>query len=125
MKKSEKFFINDIIILIVLTALSLSFIFVPKILGKHSGRDISVFKDGNIVETLSIYDNTIYTVPGTEYRIEIKDGTVTVLSSECPDKICEKMSVSSDGGSIICLPSKIVIRLSSHNYTMPYDIVAG
>lgn len=125
MKDNRKILFNDIFTLIILLIISVTLVFIPKISEKNTGQYISVFKDGIVVETLSLEKDTVYNVPDTDYTLEIKSKKVTVLSSQCPDKICEKMFVSSDGGSIICLPSKIVIRLSSEKTENLYDLMAG
>ena len=42
---------------------------------------------------------------------EIKDGKVTMIEATCPDHYCMKQkAVDEHGGSIICLPNKVVIE---------------
>ena len=43
---------------------------------------------------------------------EIKDGKVRMLESPCPDKVCLKTGWLSANGTIVCLPQKVVIRLT-------------
>lgn len=42
---------------------------------------------------------------------EIKNGKVTMIEATCPDHYCMKQkAVDEHGGSIICLPNKVVIE---------------
>ena len=51
-----------------------------------------------------------------EYQIEIKNKSVRVLSTTCPQKICQNRgSVDKVGDSIICLPNRIIIRIMGNN----------
>lgn len=44
----------------------------------------------------------------------IKDGTVDMISADCPDQICVKHNpISKVGETIICLPNKVVITIES------------
>lgn len=54
----------------------------------------------------------------------IKDGKASVKSASCPDGICAShRPISMAGESIICLPNKVVITVSSKKENLP-DIVA-
>ena len=44
--------------------------------------------------------------------VEIKDGSVSVVSSACPNKTCvSHRPVSRGGEAIICLPNAVVVRV--------------
>ncbi|MGN1113536.1 MAG: NusG domain II-containing protein [Oscillospiraceae bacterium] len=46
--------------------------------------------------------------------IQIKNGKVTMLDADCPDKYCVRQpSISKTGESIVCLPHKVVIEIKS------------
>lgn len=50
----------------------------------------------------------------------IRDGEAFVESASCPDGICvSHRPIASDGESIICLPNKVVISVSSENSADP------
>ena len=42
---------------------------------------------------------------------EIKDGEIHMTEANCPDHLCMKQkAVDSTGGTIVCLPNKVVIE---------------
>lgn len=125
MADKRKILICDILVFITMLLICFALIFVPEILNSTDGKYISVYKDNVEVKTLSLDNDTVYTVPDTDYTVEIKNKKAKVISAGCPDKLCQKMQVTSDGGSIICLPLKIVIRLSAETKNTPYDLIAG
>jgi hypothetical protein len=48
----------------------------------------------------------------------INDGTIKVISSECPDKICvDEGSIMLSGQTIVCLPNKVVIKIIGSDET--------
>ncbi len=52
-------------------------------------------------------------------NILIRDGTVRVVASDCPEKICQKKgAISLPGQWIACLPNKVFISIQSQNKRM-------
>ena len=50
-------------------------------------------------------------------KVEIGDGRVRILNSPCPLKICEKKGwISNKGDFIICVPNRIVIKITGEKY---------
>lgn len=44
----------------------------------------------------------------------IQDGRVRMIQADCPDQICvHTAEISRDGGSIVCLPNRIVLEIIS------------
>lgn len=57
----------------------------------------------------------IFTVDGFrgKSRIEVKDGKVRMLESDCPDKLCVGMGwAEKTGDSIVCVPNRVVIKMT-------------
>ena len=47
--------------------------------------------------------------------VEIKDGEAYMLEASCPDQLCvDQNEISYDKESIICLPNKIVVTVTSN-----------
>ncbi len=109
MKKHYGKIIIFIIILICMIWIAVSKIHSYK--GKYA--EISVcgeklYKlDINKSQTMKIHgDNNII------LEIECKNGSIKVVSSECPDKICvKKGEISMSNENIVCLPAKVIITI--------------
>lgn len=79
------------------------------------GKNVAVILDGeekfcyNIDKDLTI---SIDSQNGHVNVLEIKNGKATVISADCPDKICvSHRSISKVGETIVCLPNKVVIEI--------------
>ncbi|MDP4109339.1 MAG: NusG domain II-containing protein, partial [Bacillota bacterium] len=54
-----------------------------------------------------------------------ENGKIRVLSADCPDKVCVRTGfISRPGQSIVCLPSRLVIRLEGESKS-GLDAVVG
>ncbi|MEO0293854.1 MAG: NusG domain II-containing protein [candidate division WOR-3 bacterium] len=50
-------------------------------------------------------------------KVIIKDGKARILDAPCPLKICEKKGwISKKGESIICIPNRVVIKITGKEY---------
>ena len=104
LKKKELIFIAGILILA--GVLWLGF----QIAGKRSHNTIRITVDGKEFGTYSLSQDQIIHIGDTNV-CEIKDGKVTMIEATCPDHYCIKQNaVDEHGGSIICLPNKVVIE---------------
>lgn len=57
--------------------------------------------------------------------LEIKDGKIRFIDSECPDGTCEKMGfLSNVGDTAACVPAKVIVTIKGTNGTA-IDAVAG
>ncbi len=78
--------------------------------GKRSHNTIHITVDGKEFGTYSLSQDQIIHIGDTNV-CEIKDGKVTMIEATCPDHYCMKQkAVDEHGGSIICLPNKVVIE---------------
>ena len=104
MKKKEMIFIAGILILA--EVLWLGF----QIAGKRSHNMIRITVDGKEFGTYSLSQDRVIHIGDTNV-CEIKDGKVTMIEATCPDHYCMRQkAVDEHGGSIICLPNKVVIE---------------
>lgn len=105
---------NDLILIAVILIAAISSLLLFKI----------SLKEGDYVQ-ISVNGEVVYTLPldtDTEKRIEtengsntvlIKNGTVSVVSADCPDKICvSHRSISKAGETVVCLPHKLVVEIT-------------
>lgn len=85
---------------------------------------VEVRISGKIVERIT--KNGIYPIfSNTGQRIttlHFEGKYVWVEGSTCPDKTCEKMGKVSEGGSIICVPNRMIIEVKGRKDTSRYDV---
>lgn len=118
---------NDIILvggLLIIAAIGIFYLFVLR----KTGDSVNVTVDGNTYKTFSLSENVtedIYTGESNEHlnRLIIKDGKAYMETATCPDGICvEHNPVYRDGESIVCLPNRVVVTVTTQNSNDP-DIV--
>ena len=66
---------------------------------------------GEVVGRYPLSEDRVIEIGGN--TAEIKDGKVRMTEADCPDKSCVHTApVGKDGGVIICLPNRIVLRIT-------------
>lgn len=104
MKKKELLFITGIVIFALLLWGAMYFI--------RSGDygTIRITVNGTEYGTYSLSKDQIISIGDTNV-CEIKDGKVSMIEADCPDHLCLKQnSIGDSGGTIVCLPNKVVIE---------------
>ena len=84
--------------------------------GGVEGSTISITIDGAEYGTYSLLEEQTITIEqnGNLNIIEIKDGEAYMKDANCPDQLCvDQNEISYDKESIICLPNKVVITVTS------------
>ena len=117
--------IDGIIIGSLFIACVFSFIlyFLP---GKNATHFTVHTHDGS--ETYSLLSNRSISVEsnGISLEIVVENGSVSVIHSDCPDKICvETGAVSRPGQSIVCIPAEIVIEVTGEGGENDEDFIVG
>ena len=84
--------------------------------GTKDGAGAEVTVDGEVVAYLPLEkdDSIRIAVEGGYNIITIRDGWVMVTEADCPDGICvEHKKIRKMGETIVCLPHKLVVSISS------------
>ena len=115
---------NDIILACCAVVLSLGAYFAVGVLSHGGGDVVSVSLDGKEIMTFSLAEDGIYMIEECNYSISVKDGAAKVEETFCKDRSCVSMKIDKDGGEIICLPNKLVIRHKTQKENSA-DITAG
>lgn len=103
MKKKEMLLIAAVLAAALLLWLGMT-------LFKGSQNTVRITVDGKEYGTYSLSENQTISINDTNV-CEIKDGKAKMISASCPDHLCmEQKAVDASGGSIICLPNKVVIE---------------
>ena len=81
--------------------------------GGQEAATVQIYQNGRLVQELALSENATVTVGG-EYTnvIEIRDGAVAVVQSDCPGEDCVHSGwVSTAGKSIVCIPNRVEVRV--------------
>lgn len=117
--KSKKLInLRDItIIVIMLLCVVLLYMFLKP---KESGSIAVIEKNGNITEKIDFSTvSESYTVIVDNVEILIENDGVSVISSDCPDKVCiHTGKISHIGEVIACLPNKVTVVIEGNNTTL-------
>ena len=116
---------NDIIFIVVLLTI-ISLAALAMFLFRTVGDTVVVTVDGKVWGEYSLNENREVEIRnGDGYNLlVIEDGKAYVKYASCPDGICSShRPIKHNGASIICLPNKVVIEVSTQNQKQP-DIIA-
>ena len=115
--KEKSRFINDIILILFFCVIAVIMSFILYHREGHDDIMLKISVDGNIAVTYEFNkeDAIDKTFPlGTGNVVVLKDGQVYMESADCPDGLCMKQGkISLSGQSIVCLPHKVVVKLSN------------
>lgn len=108
--------LNDILLIIFFAIITvIGCVFLVKDDSLQNNLMVTVKINGSIVESIPLDDNiTIDKKLNVGNHIIIKDGYVYLKDANCPDELCVKQGKISDiGQSIVCLPHRLVIEITS------------
>ncbi len=113
--------IGDIITIIVVLAVGFS-----PLLMRRSGRatSYSIYVSGKKITTIPARGDTVFSVNGAMGKmiIQMKNGKIRVIHSNCPEKICIRTGfIYKTGQSIACVPNKLIIVAEGKGKGSKYD----
>lgn len=104
LKKKELIFITSIL------AAALLLWGVMFLLRKGDYGSVRITVNGEEYGTYSLSQDQVISIGETNV-CEIRDGQIKMTEADCPDHLCIKQkAVGSSGGTIVCLPNKVVIE---------------
>lgn len=112
MKKYKK----DIIIIAVLLLAVLGSYFVFFLMNHEEAQYVQIYKGNTLIESYPLNKNGAYDIKTDDgfNRVIIKQGVVYIEEADCPDKLCVNQGkISKSGESVICLPHKLVVKISA------------
>lgn len=100
---------GDIVIaLVVVVLVILTLVFA---LSKDVG-EAQIYIDGELKYRLDLSTDERLEILDGKMIIVVEDGKIFVESSDCKEQLCVHSSgISNDGGMIVCLPNKVVIKV--------------
>ena len=115
---------NDWLLAAGITGLALMILAFQILTGKTEHAQVIVSIDGNPYGTYDL--NTDQTVNINESnQIRIQDRTVRMTEADCPDKLCvHQTSIRHNGESLVCLPHKVIVKVTANASEDDLDGVA-
>ena len=115
-----------IVCAIIVSIASAIFVWIPN--RSDAAGTARIYFNNEMVAELPLDVDTEYTVEndGSINVIEVSDGRVHMLSANCNDEYCVKQGyIEYNGDTIICLPHRVVVELSSTGKESPFDAISG
>ena len=120
-----KFTVADFLVMAAIVGLAL-FLLVLPYTRKSDNLFLSVTVENDEIQRYRLDQDQEIAVEGRSHRllIRVENGEAFVLSSDCPDKICQNSGrISKAGEVIICAPAQISIQIEGGEDDV--DFVAG
>lgn len=101
---------KDMIMIAAILAVALALWGGMFLMRKDDYGSIRITVNGQEYGTYSLAEDQVIAIGDTNV-CEIKDGKVKMTEADCPDHLCiRQKAVGSSGGTIVCLPNKVVIE---------------
>ena len=95
-----------VLIVVVLVVLTLVFAL------RSEAGEAEIYVDGELKYRLDLRENKTLDILDGKMSVEVKDGKIFVKDSDCAEQLCVHSSaIGTDGGMIVCLPNKVVIKV--------------
>ncbi|WP_207657151.1 NusG domain II-containing protein [Blautia marasmi] len=101
--------------------------FIPYIRGQFTYKEaqLRITVDGEEYGVYSLEEDQVIHIGDTNVCV-IKDGYVTMTEADCPDHLCMKQKrISKEGGTIVCLPNRVVLEITGDESLDTPDVVAS
>ena len=115
---------GDLAILCAVTLLAVGLLLLPHLTRTGGGAYCEILCGGTVTRYPLTDERTIpITHDGYTLSVTIANGTVSVTSANCPDRVCvQSGEISSTGCVIVCVPAEVIVRIVGAEEA---DYVAG
>lgn len=106
----------DVIIIFIIIFVAVISLIIINIYYKDTGKTVQIFVKNKLIKELPLNKDVTFNIEdGDSYNILlIKDNCVYMTDANCPDKLCiEQGKIKKNGENIICLPHKVIIKVTS------------
>lgn len=108
---------NDLVLIAFIGIVLLLFWSIPLLFYNQKEAYVTIYQNGDIYFKGSLAEDNSISISdchGNYNLILINNNTVKMSDAKCPDKLCIKQgNISKNGESIICLPNRVVIQITS------------
>ena len=102
---------GDVLLLIVLI---IAVVLTIVLATGHKSQYAEVYIDGKLKYQLDLNNDTTLEILDGKMTLKVENGKIFVLHSDCDEQLCVHSSpIGKDGGMIVCLPNKVVIKTVS------------
>jgi hypothetical protein len=106
----------DIIFIVLILFFSIvSFWVIHRRFQPSSGASaICIYQKDKLLEESGLGKDKIIAILDGKMQLEVKDGRVRVLDTDCPHHICKNMGwIKYNGETIVCVPNQVLIEIKS------------
>ena len=97
---------------VLVVSLGLSFLL---LIPRNTADSAEIYSGGKLLRTVSLSTDqefTVQTPQGGHNTVTVKNRKIAVTDADCPDHYCMHRGFCNSGGSIVCLPNKLVISFA-------------
>ncbi len=120
---------KDILVVLVIIAIAGVCFLANHFLFRDAGQVYGeIYLDGELMDTVNLKQDQQFSLPQRpEVVLEVKNGGIAFVQSDCPDKICIHSGyLSHTGQNASCLPNRMTVRIHGRNSAADDpDIVVG
>ena len=74
----------------------------------------TVYQENAELIELDLQKDDVTPILDGKMQIEVKDGKIKVVDSDCPQRLCVKMGwIEHSGQNIVCIPNHVLIEIKS------------
>lgn len=121
-KKTAKILALLICLILLGSILTLVFIYFNRNTSTNASLIADIYQNGTLLESIPLndveksYTLTVTGNDGCTNIIEVRNGSIGIISADCPDKLCVKQGfIDSSLLPITCLPNRVVIQIRTND----------
>lgn len=99
-----------------------------KLFHHRTGAIVTIRIDGEVYKELPLAQDIELDIPGANggtNHLVIKNSEATITEADCPDQLCRhQAAISHDGESLVCLPHKVIVKVSAEKTEDDIDAIA-
>lgn len=110
-KYADVFKKGDVVVLLLLiVAVVLTAVFATR----QRASVAEIYVDGQLKYRVDLSVDKDMEILDGKMTVQVKDGKISVKDSDCTEQLCvSSKAISTDGGMIVCLPNKVVIKVTA------------
>lgn len=94
------------------------------IMDKAPGGKLTVISGNEVYGVYELGEDQTIEI-GDGNTCEIKNGKVSMISADCPDKLCVRSrEISAVGESIVCLPNNVILKITGEAEEADIDAIS-